>query len=200
MPVFWPSRRQWHTWRSCRCPACRPACKRTCRRRMGWHCEYPPRRGARRSGERSRKGPIRPRQLIFISCAISLLQAGHRHEDLECRAGSQLGLDSLVHERVVGVVDELIPVGSVDAHGEGIGVEAGTRDHGQNLAVAGVHGHEWRRCGCPARVRRRAAGRCRWSAEGPGRDGVLDTQVATSRPWLSTITSREPSWPRNSSS
>jgi len=71
-----------------------------------------------------------------------LLQAGHRHEDLEGRAGSQLGLDGLVHQGAVGVVDELVPVGAVDAHGEFIGIEAGPRNHGQNLAVAGVHGHD----------------------------------------------------------
>ena len=55
----------------------------------------------------------------------AFLQAGDRHEDLEGRAGSQLGLDDLVHQGMLGIGDELVPVGAVDANGEVVGIEAG---------------------------------------------------------------------------
>jgi len=46
----------------------------------------------------------------------------------------QLGLDGLIHQRVVRVVDDLGPVGFGEAHGELVGIERGARDHGEDLA------------------------------------------------------------------
>ena len=72
----------------------------------------------------------------------ALLQAGERHDDLEGGAGSELGLDGLVHQRVVGIGDELVPVIAADAHRELIGIEDGAAHHGENLAGVRVHGDE----------------------------------------------------------
>ena len=72
----------------------------------------------------------------------AFLKASNGHEDFECRARRQLSLDSFVHQGAVWVCDELIPVGAVDADGEGIGIEAGPRDHGEDVAIPGIHGHD----------------------------------------------------------
>ena len=42
---------------------------------------------------------------------------------------------------MVRIGDELVPFRAVDLDGERIGIETGPRNHGQNLAVARVHGH-----------------------------------------------------------
>ena len=42
---------------------------------------------------------------------------------------------------MVRVVDQLVPVGAVDADGKSIGIEAGPRHHGQDLAIARIHRH-----------------------------------------------------------
>jgi hypothetical protein len=42
---------------------------------------------------------------------------------------------------MVGVVDQRLPVGLLEPAGEQVGVERGGRDQGQDLAVAGIHGH-----------------------------------------------------------
>ncbi len=71
-----------------------------------------------------------------------LLQAGDGHDDLEGRAGRELGLDGLVEQRVVGVVDDGVPVALGEADGELVGVEGGARDHGEDLAGVRVHGDD----------------------------------------------------------
>ncbi len=53
---------------------------------------------------------------------------------LKVRARSELGLDGLVEQRVVRVVDDGGPVVAGEAHGKLVGVEAGARDHGEDLA------------------------------------------------------------------
>ena len=72
----------------------------------------------------------------------AFLKPGHRHQDLEGRAGRELRLDGLVHQRMVGIGDQLVPVGAVDLDGKFVGVEAGPRNHRQNLAVPRVHGND----------------------------------------------------------
>ena len=103
---------------------------------------------------------------------------GHGHEDLEGRPGRELRLDGLVHQRVVGVSDELVPVGAVDADGKGVGIEAGTRDHGENLAIARVHGHD----GAVAVAECQFGGALQVVVNGQSQvlagDGVLDSEVA----------------------
>ena len=71
----------------------------------------------------------------------AFLKPGDGHEYLEGRAGCELGLDGAVEKRVVGVGDQLGPIAAVDADREGVGIVAGMRDHGQNLAVTRVHRH-----------------------------------------------------------
>ncbi len=41
---------------------------------------------------------------------------------------------------MIGIGDQLVPLGAIDLHRKCIGIEAGTRHHGQNLAVARIHG------------------------------------------------------------
>ena len=67
-------------------------------------------------------------------------QAGERHDDLEGGAGCELRLDGLVQQRMVGVVDDLVPVALGEADGELVGIEGGARDHGEDLAGVRVHG------------------------------------------------------------
>ncbi len=61
---------------------------------------------------------------------------------LKVEPGASLRLDGLVHQWMVRVSDELVPVGAIDFDGKIVGVEAGTRDHGENLAVPRIHGHD----------------------------------------------------------
>ena len=79
---------------------------------------------------------------------------------------------------MVGIGDQLVPVGAIDADGKRVGIEAGPRDHGQNLAVARVHGHD-RAVAVAQRQFRRAL---QIVVDGQlqilPRDGVLDPQVA----------------------
>jgi hypothetical protein len=63
-----------------------------------------------------------------------LLQARHRHDDLEGAAGCELRLDGLVEQRVVRVIQDRRPVAVGEPDGELVGVEAGARDHGKDLA------------------------------------------------------------------
>ena len=68
-------------------------------------------------------------------------QAGGRHHDLEGRAGRVGVLDRPVLQRVVGVVDQRLPVGLLEAAGEQVGVERRRGDQGEDLAVPGIHRH-----------------------------------------------------------
>ena len=43
---------------------------------------------------------------------------------------------------MIGIGDELVPLRALNADGEGIGVEAGARNHGENVTVARVHGND----------------------------------------------------------
>ena len=72
----------------------------------------------------------------------AFLQAGHGHQDLEGRPRRELSLDGLVHQRMIGVSDELVPVCAIDADCESVGIEAGTRDHSKDFTVTRVHGHD----------------------------------------------------------
>ena len=72
----------------------------------------------------------------------ALLKAGDGHEDFERGSRSELRLEGLVHQRVVRILDELVPVVAVDADGEGVWIEAGAGDHGENFAVARIHGDD----------------------------------------------------------
>ena len=61
---------------------------------------------------------------------------------LKVRAGGELRLDGLVQQRMVGVVDDLVPVARGEADGELVGIEGGARDHGENLAGVRIHGDD----------------------------------------------------------
>ena len=108
----------------------------------------------------------------------ALLQAGRGHDDFEGRSRSKLVLNGLVHQRMVGIGDELVPVGAVDAHGKGVGVVAGMGNQGENLAVAGVHGHH----GAVGVAQRQFRGALQVNVDGQlqvlAGDGVLGAQVA----------------------
>ena len=71
-----------------------------------------------------------------------LFEPGERHDDLEGRAGRELRLDGLVHQGMVGVVDDRRPVTPGEAHGELVGIVGRTRDHGEDFAGMGVHCHQ----------------------------------------------------------
>ena len=71
-----------------------------------------------------------------------LLKTRKRHDDLEGAAGGELGLDSLVEQRMVGVIEDLVPVVLGEANGELVGVEGGPGGHGENFAGVGVHGDD----------------------------------------------------------
>src|SRR5882724_1064100 len=71
-----------------------------------------------------------------------LLETGDGHDDFEGAAGGELGLDALVKERMVGIVKDLIPVIFGEANGKLVGIEGGTRGHGENLACVRVHGDD----------------------------------------------------------
>jgi hypothetical protein len=70
-----------------------------------------------------------------------LLQGPQRHQDLEAAAGRVLSLDDAVHEGRQRVLAQLRPGGRLDPLGELVGVVGWRRDHGQDLAVAGIEGH-----------------------------------------------------------
>src|ERR1035437_5431253 len=81
-----------------------------------------------------------PAHAIYVHIlGHALLESGGRDDGVERLAESELILNGLVHQRMGGVIDELIPVVAVDAHGKSVGVVTGVGDHGQNFAVAGVH-------------------------------------------------------------
>ena len=61
---------------------------------------------------------------------------------LKVRARSELGLDGLVQQRMVGVVDDLVPVALGEADGELVGIEGGARGHGEDLAGVRIHGDD----------------------------------------------------------
>ena len=57
--------------------------------------------------------PVRPPAAGAVDLHVlrdAFLQAGDRHQDLERRSRRQLRLDGLVHQRVVGIGDQLVPV------------------------------------------------------------------------------------------
>src|SRR5215472_10744786 len=77
----------------------------------------------------------------FQSLGNALLQASHRHDDLEHRARGNLGLDRLVQQRVRGIGRQTVPLVAGNAHCEVVGVKRRAAHHGQDLAIARVHGY-----------------------------------------------------------
>ena len=136
------SRTQSRTSRCDRCPACRPACNRTCRRSRESRCEYRPRRDARRSGGRSRRAPIR--RCTQCACPAQCLPASPATDIriLNVDPGASCAWMALFISGWSGSVISLFQSRAVDLDGKLIGIEAGPRNHGQNLAVARVHGHD----------------------------------------------------------
>ena len=74
-----------------------------------------------------------------MSWATFSFEAGDGHDDFEGGAGGQLRLDGLVQQRMVGVVEDLVPVALADADGELVGVEGGAGGQGEDLAGVGIH-------------------------------------------------------------
>src|ERR1700749_3563621 len=68
-----------------------------------------------------------------------LLEARERHDDLERRARRELRLDGLVHQRMVRVRNDGLPVGVAEANSKLVGVEGGPRNHSEDLAGMRVH-------------------------------------------------------------
>ncbi len=77
-----------------------------------------------------------------------------------------------------GIGDQLVPVGAIDAHRELVRVEAGTRNHGQNLAIAGVHGHDGAVAIAQGQLRRALQIVVDGQAQVLAGNGVLDSQIA----------------------
>ena len=69
-----------------------------------------------------------------------LLPSGNRHDDFESGTRRQLRLNRFVQQRLVRIVDQLVPLVAGNADGKIIGVEGGTAHHGQNFAGVRVHG------------------------------------------------------------
>ena len=59
---------------------------------------------------------------------------------LKVETGSQLCLDGLVHQRMVGIGDQLVPLVTVDADGKLIWIERRVTDHGQDFARSWIDG------------------------------------------------------------
>ena len=71
-----------------------------------------------------------------------LLQARHRHDDLERRPRRQLRLDRLVQQRMIRVVQDLVPVALRQPHRKLVWIERRPRHHRQDLARMRVHRHD----------------------------------------------------------
>ncbi len=71
-----------------------------------------------------------------------LLEASESHDDFEGAAWSELGLNGLVQERVVGVVEDLVPIVLGKSNGKLVGIEGGAGGHRQNFTRVRVHGHD----------------------------------------------------------
>ena len=130
-----------------------------------------------------------------------LLEAGDRHDDLEGAAGRELGLDGLVEERMVGVIEDLVPVVLGEADGELIGVEGGARGHGEDLAGVGIHGDD----GSDLAFEGLFCGHLDVEVDGElqvfaGNGLFLEPRWPSSLPWLLTMMSRLPSVPRRRAS
>ena len=85
---------------------------------------------------------------------------------------------ALFSSGMVGIGDELVPVGAVDLDGKRVGVEAGPRHHRQNLAVPRVHGND----GAVAVAQGEFRGALKIVVDGEPQilagNGVLDAEVA----------------------
>ena len=66
--------------------------------------------------------------------------ARKRGAELEGGAG-RVGVDGPVHERIGGVLGELLPVGLGNGGDELVGIERGNRGHGEDFAVVGIKDH-----------------------------------------------------------
>ena len=66
------------------------------------------------------------------------LERRRGHDDLEGRAGRILALHGAGVERMARMLGQLAPALRLDAAGELVGIEGGTADHGQHVAVARI--------------------------------------------------------------
>src|SRR6185312_1471338 len=69
----------------------------------------------------------------------AFLQTRSRHDELECRPGSQLRLDSFIHQRMVRIGYQRTPLLVRNADREVVGVEGRAADHRKDLAILRVH-------------------------------------------------------------
>ncbi len=71
----------------------------------------------------------------------TLLQSCQRHDDFERRPRRQLRLDGLVQQRMVGVIEDGLPVSPGQPHGKLIWIERRPRHHRQDFAGMGIQRH-----------------------------------------------------------
>ena len=112
-----------------------------CRRTWRWRRAGPARRAPRRSARPGRPRPRPCRRRGRSSGSIAVLQRGQRHHGLEGRARRIGGGQRLVEQRLVVVVGQRLVLGRGQARDELVGVEAGRREHAQDVAGAAVHHH-----------------------------------------------------------
>ena len=70
----------------------------------------------------------------------AFFETGERHDDLEGGARGELGLDGLVHQRVLGIGEVLVPLIARNAHRELVGIEGGSADEREDFAGVRVNG------------------------------------------------------------
>ena len=109
-----------------------------------------------------------------------LLEPGDRHDDLEGGAGSELGLDGFVEQRVIGVLEDGVPVGLGQVNGELVG----------DRRWGGWLGRGSRRCAGPWRTMERRS--CR---RGPARRPSGPSRSMVRRRSLPGTASSWRSWP-----
>src|SRR5947209_19038485 len=68
-------------------------------------------------------------------------ESRQRSKRLERRAGSELGLNRAVHQRLERITSDFVPIPAANSSSKFVGIEGGTTNHGEHLAGAGVERH-----------------------------------------------------------
>src|SRR5258708_31774502 len=70
----------------------------------------------------------------------SLLPTGERHQDLEGRSGGKLRLNCFIQQRLVGIIDEAVPLIPGKLHGEIPRIKRGEAHPPPDLSLSRLHG------------------------------------------------------------
>ncbi len=172
-----------------------------CRTTGEARCEYRHAHAVRRTRKIGRRNWRRPGNLHLEFARRSPVARQRDMMILKVDPGASCAWIALSSSGCSGSVTSLFQSLSSDTHGEFVGVKAGMADQGEDLTGVRVHGDQ-----SAIAVAHGLFGGCveypdRWSDRSacPGTAGSRP-RTPTSRPWLSTIRSWEPSWPRSSES